>query len=137
MDGWVDGDLGWGRDANLFLLLERPRELCGPCLCFLVLRFFGRKTRTPLTLDVLTHGAQWRTEIILVALNDHLELSDIARLLAEQAVFLAFWRIGGQLGTREERLFECKNLRRLRLDLTACGEELLLKLCVREPSEGG
>ena len=124
-----------GEGADLFLLLECTRELCGPRICFFALRLFGRETRAPFTLNVLTHRAQWGAKVVFVALDDYLELADIARLLAKQSVLLAFWRIGRQLGAREERLFERENLRRLGLDLATCGKELLLELCVREHLE--
>lgn len=125
------GENGLDR-ANLFLLLERPREFCGPRICFLALRLFGRETRTPFPLDVLTHSAQRCAEVVFVTLDDHLELTDVPRLLAEQTVLLAFWRIGWQLGACLECSFEREDLRRLGLDFAACGEELLLELCVRE-----
>jgi hypothetical protein len=122
----------WEDSANLFLLLERPREFCSPCICFLTLRLFSRKACAPFALDVLAHSTQRCAKIVFVALDDHLELADVARLLSKQAVFLAFWRVGGQLRAREKRLFEREYLRRLGLDLAACGEELLLELRVRE-----
>ena len=120
----------WKGRADLFLLLERARQLCGPRICFLALRLFSRETRSPFALDVLAHSSQRCTEVVLVSLDDHLELADVARLLAEQTVLLAFWRVGGQLGAREECRFEREDLRRLGLDFAARGEELLLKLCV-------
>ena len=128
--GWDGGP--WEDGANLFLLIERPREFCSPCISFLALSLFSRKACAPFALDVLAHSTQRCAEIVFVALNDHFELTDVARLLAEQAVFLAFWRVGRQLGAREKRLFEREDLRRLGLDLAACGEELLLELHVRE-----
>lgn len=127
--GWACGGDG---HANLFLLLERSCELGGPRVCFFALRLFSHETRTPFALDVLAHSAQRRAEIILVALDNHLKLADVARLLGEKTVLLAFWRVGGQLGAREECRFEREDLRALGLDFAACGEKLLLELCVRE-----
>jgi hypothetical protein len=51
-------------------------------------------------------------------------------LFCKQAILLALWCIGRQLGPREERFFERKNLRRLGFDLASRGKEFLLELSV-------
>ena len=51
-------------------------------------------------------------------------------MFCKQAILLALWCIGRQLGPREERFFERKNLRRLGFDLASRGKKFLLELSV-------
>jgi hypothetical protein len=95
-----------------------------------VFRFLRGKPPAPFTFDILAHCTQRCTEVILVTLDDYLEFADITRLFCKQTILLVLWCIGRQLGPREKRCFERKNLRRLGFDLASRGKEFLLELSV-------
>jgi hypothetical protein len=117
-------------NTDLFLFFESTCKLRCPFIRFLAFCFHSGKSPTPFTFDILAHRTQRCAEVILVALDDHLELADIPCLFSKQAILLALWCIGRQLGPREERFFERKNLRRLGFDLASRGKEFLLELSV-------
>jgi hypothetical protein len=119
--------IGIGVWANLFLLLECACKLRHLFAHLLALRFLRRKPPAPFILDVLAHGTQRCAKVVLVALDDHLEFADAARLLHQQAILLSPAR-QGQFGLHKERRFKHKNLRCLRFELAPRGKELLLEL---------
>jgi len=126
--------------TNLFLLLECARKLRRPFLRLLALRFLRGQPLAPFPFDVFAHRTQRCAQVVLVPFDDHLELADVACLFSEQAILLALWCVRGQLGPREERHFQRKDLRRLRFDLASCGKKLLLELgrsCMRVSFGGG
>src|SRR6266851_7881434 len=79
----------WDGGANLFLLLQRASKLRCPFIRFLPLRFLRGELSGPLAFDILAHSAQRCAEVVLVPLDDHLELADVACLVCKQAVLLA------------------------------------------------
>ena len=68
--------------TDLFLPLECMCELRRPFLRLLTLRLFRGQPPAPFPFDVFTHRTQRCAEVVLVPLDDHLELADIACLFS-------------------------------------------------------
>lgn len=121
-------------EQYLALSVKLLDELVRPRLLLLTHADLGLELLHPLLLDVLAHRAQGLPKVLLVALHDDLELADRLRLLVQQLVLLALRCVWGQLRPCRKRGFEREDLRRLRLELPPCREQLLLELSRSDPS---
>lgn len=112
----------------LLLPLQLPHQLPRPRLLLLPQPHLRLHLSLPLPLHVLPYSTQRCSEVFLVTPYDDLQLADRPRLFRDPLVLRALWRVGGELGAREERSFEGEDLVGARVELAARGEKFLLEL---------